>query len=658
MAGKGVRKDTTASENMAKDMFAQVGKPVKRISANKKNMDAADDLRWWLKPKDKIAYCIGDVVARIETANGQRRTNFVRFAHFYGNYEALGWQNMQMQNNASTSNNKIRVNFIQSVIDTAGSKIAKDQPKPYFITNGQDFFVRLAAEKATNFVEGVMQQNKFADIANDVFRDGGIYGTGFCHWMIEDDMVKCEWGFIDELKVDDYDGMMKLPRSIHRVKLVNKEVLEAKYPDDVDKITSYKADTSGARFRKKQSVVEMVRVRESWHLPSRKGADDGVHCITVGDVCLKLEPYTKNYFPIVPWRWMPKPLGYYGRSITEECYSIQYGINKLLQTAEQAYELVGVPVVFVEDGSEVSEEDVLQNWVGRMINYSGTKPQFETPEPLPQSFMQYLGNYINLIYKIPGVSEASATGTKPAGVESGAAIREVVDIETGRFAQVGTRWEDWYCDNGMVALDLTRDLHEQFKKKGKDLIVSKVYKKQVMDINFSHIADLADNFGVRCDPVSSLSDSPVARTETITDWINNKWIGRARGMEMLQLDPDLDREVELQIASLRRVDMMLNKMVDTGEQQHPDPYLQLDEALQVSLQVYNLVNSQGCPEDRLQLIRVWMDEIVALQQQPSQLNPAPAANPMAPMPGPAGAPPPGMPGQLAPMPQPTPQQGQ
>ena len=655
MANKGTRKDDSASPNMSKQMFDNVGKPVKRVGPNQKNMDARDDLRWWNKPEEKIASCIGDIVARIETANGQRRTNFVRFAHLYGNYEALGWQNIQLQSNSSTSNNKIRVNVIQSVIDTASSKIAKDDPHPYFITKGQDFFVRLAAEECTNFVEGVMQHNKFADVANDVFRDGAIYGSGFCHWMIEDGKIKCEWCFVDELKVDDYDGMMKSPRSVHRVKIVNKEVLQSRYPDWADELSSYKADTSGARFRKKQSVVDMVRVRESWHLPSKAGADDGVHVISVGDLCLKKEPYDKNYFPIMPWRWMDKPLGYYGRSITEEIYSIQFEINKLLQTAQQAYELVGVPIVFVESGSEVSDDDINQNFIGRMVNYTGTKPVIECPEPLPPSFMQFLGNYMALAYKIPGVSEAAATGTKPAGVESGAAIREVVDIETGRFAQVGTRWEDWYCANAMIILDLAKDLQKQLKEKGDSLVVSKIYKKQVSDIDFSDIADIADNFAVRCDPVSSLPDTSAGRIETITDYINNKWIGKERGMEMLQLDPDLDREVELQIASLRRVDKMLNVMVKSGTMEHPDPYLKLDQALEVSLQVYNLVQSQGCPDDRLALLRAFMDEIVELQKQPSPLQQPSPQGPMAPAPPVAGAPAPQGGPMPPPMPQPMPQ---
>ena len=654
MAGRGTRKSGDG-EGMDTSVFNNVGKPEKRIAPNKKNYNPEEANKWWLQDEKHIANAIGQVVARIENANGQRRTNFVRFAHLYGNYEALGWQNLQFLGNNNTTNNKIRLNLIQSIVDSCASKIAKDQPKPYFTTKGGDFFERLATEDCTNFVEGVFEMNKFYEKSNDVFRDGGIYGTGFVHWFIDEGKIKSEWCFVDEIKVDDYDGMMKSPRSIHRVKIWNKEVLEAKFPEYKDQLETYRTDTQGSRFRRKTSVVDMIRVRESWHLKSSAKATDGYHVITCGDMCLLKEEYEEPFFPIIPWRWYDKPLGYYGRSITEEIYSIQFEVNKLLQTAQQAYELVGIPVVFVETGSDVSEDDILQNFVARMVNYTGTMPQILTAEPLPNTFFQHLNNHIQWAFQIVGLSQSSATGTKPAGVESGQAIREVVDIETGRFAQVGSRWEDWFCENAMLVLHLAQKISKQLKKGGEDLVVSKTYKKEVMSINFSDIADISENFKVRCDPVSSLPDTPAGRTETISDYINNKWIGKERGMEMLNLDPDLDREVELQISSLRLVDKMLTSIVKTGKPEHPEPYMRLDQAMEVSLQVYNLVKMQNCPEDRLLLLRNFIDEIVTLQQAQNPLNPAPAAPPMAAQgttanPGIAGAPPPPT-GGPPPMPQ-------
>jgi hypothetical protein len=615
-------------------------KDVKHIKPAKANQPE-DDYKWWFKDELEIGNAIGQVVSRIEAQNSQRRTSFVRFAHMYGNYEALGWQNLQFQTNQNSSNNKIRLNLIQSIIDSCSSKIAKDQPKPFFTTKGGDFYEKIAAQKATDLVAGIMQANGFAEKSNDVFRDGGIYGTGAVHWFIEEGEVKCEWVFVDELKVDEYDGMMKQPRQLHRVKLINKEILAAKYPDKAKELDDYLMITAGNRFKKKQSVVEMVRVRYSWHLPSSANADDGVFAITCGDICLEKIPYNKNHYPITIWRWYDKPLGFYGRSITEEIYSVQFEVNKLLQTAQQAYELIGVPVIFVESASDVSEDDILQNFIGRMINYTGVKPTFESPEPLPAGFMPFLMQYIQWAFQIVGLSQSAATGTKPAGVESGQAIREVVDIETSRFAQVGRSWEQYFCENGFVVLDLVKDLQKMLGDK--DVVVSKVYKKQIKDINFRDIEDIVNNLHIRCDPVSSLPDTPQGRIQTITEYIQNRWISEERGMDLLNLDPDLDREVEMKTASLRLVDKMLTQMAEDGEPQHPNKYLNVPQALEVSLQVLNLLTLQGCPDDRLQLIRDFIDELYLLQQsqQPQQPQ-APQPIPQN-VPAQAGALPSGMP---------------
>ena len=112
-------------------------------------------------------------------------------------------------------------------------------------------------------------------------------------------------------------------------------------------------------------------------------------------------------------------------------------------------------------------------------------------------------------------------------------------------------------------------------------------------------------------------------------------------MALVNLDPDLDREVELQIASLRRTDKMLSQITYKGKMQQPDPYMKLDQTLEVSLQIYNLVASQGCPEERLSMLRDFMDLVVAEQGKPNPYYQAAPAPPLAPNAGPAGALPPG-----------------
>jgi hypothetical protein len=623
-------------------MSSQVASKVKKVKSPNQKSTAASKKNWWLEPKDKIAECVQGVVNRIETAQSARYSSFVRFARMYGNSEAMGLLNSSnLTSNSETSNNRMRLNIIQSVEDACAAKIAKDRPKPFFITSGEeDFFARFRAEKLTKFVGGIFQQNKFYEVADTVFRDAELFGTGAVQWYVKNDKIVCDWVPTIELRVDDYDGMKHKPRSIHRVKMIAKEELIAEYPALADEIEHLNTEYLRNLPTPQQSVVEMIRVVESWHLPSRKDKSDGRHVLVVNDVPLKDEKYTKQYFPIVPYRWYEKPLGWYGRSITEEIYAIQIEINKLLWTAQNCFELVGIPLIFVENASEVSEDVLLSNFIARMVPYRGTEPHIVTPEPLPQQFFQHLNNHIQWAFQIVGLSQTSATSQNQLGPDaSGAAIRELVDIETTRFVQVGKNWEDWFVKNAEVVVDMAKDLYEQ----DKEFSISYTYKKMIEKIKWKD-CEIEDDFSVRCDPVSSLPDTAAGRMQTIGEYINQGWISPTRGKELMNIDPDLEEEINIQTAHLRNADKELSEIVEHGNYIHPNPLMmppQMTEVLVESLAIYSSLLLQKCPDDRLQLVRDYIQEVQANIQ---------AAMP----PPPPPMPPQGMPPQGAP-PQPPPQ---
>ena len=127
----------------------------------------------------------------------------------------------------------------------------------------------------------------------------------------------------------------------------------------------------------------MIRVKESWHLRSSKKSGNGVYAVTVNEHCLLKEDYDLDIFPIVIFRWYNRPLGFYGRSVTEEVWSVQMSLDDLLQTAATSYSMIGMPIWLVPDGSDVPEDHILSNFLGRMIKYRGANPPtVEVPELL------------------------------------------------------------------------------------------------------------------------------------------------------------------------------------------------------------------------------------------------------------------------------------
>lgn len=595
----------------------------KVIQSWKKNNEGISPQRWWVEEPKNLYKSVDAVINTLETSQSARRLQHIQFARLYGNYDALGLPTANLLRSTPGMNmsNPVSLNIIQSVIDSVSAKIAKDQPKVSFVTTGaDDYFLKIRSTKLTKYMSGLFKQAKVYDNAENVFRDACVLGTGFIKLFVEDSKIKSEWCPIDEIRVDDLDGLKQKPRSIHQVRLVARDMLLINYPEYEREINQTQSALVGKVAL--QSTVDMIRVIESWHLPTTKKSGDGIHCITIDNCTLFSEEYKKDYFPIVPFRWYNRTLGYYGRSITEEIKTIQIEINKILRVIQQSQELAAVPIIFVPNEAEIAEDVLASNAIARLVPYSGgNPPQFFTPTAQNPEVYQHLNSLIQWAFQTVGLSQASASGMKPSGVNSAVAMREVSDIETGRFAMNALRWEQFFVEIAKILVDISKDLYTDEP----ELMVTVAEKKILKEIRWKDV-DLEDHpFEIQTFPTSQLPDTPAGRIQTITEYIQNNWISKERGMELLNLDPDLESEVNLQTASLRLTEKWLAEMVEEGTIHHPEPFMNLQLAQEVAQGVYNQLVYDNCPEERLDLVRQFIMEIVEM------LNPPPSPQQMPPM---------------------------
>lgn len=640
-----IKKEETQSVSGLGGYMSSTGKKIiKRYQQNEHQKS------WWLEEPEKVWSSVEAAVSVLESAQITRRMLNIKFSRLYSNMEAIGFPYSTLMRGApdNSSNNRITLNIIQSVIDSVAAKVAKDQPKVTFVTTGSDdYFLNIRAGNLTKYMGGLFKQSEVYDNCELVFRDACVVGTGFLMIKKEDGEIKTEWCASDEIRIDELDGMKQKPRSIHRVTLVARDQLMLQYPEYEDKILSAVSALQGKVAV--QSTTEMCRVIESWHLKGTKKSKDGVHCITIENCTLFYEEYEKDYFPVVTFRWMPRPLGYFGRSITEEIMTIQVEINKILRTIQQSQELAATPIVFVPNEAEVAEDVLMSNVIARMVPYSGGQPpSWITPTAQNQEVYNHLNSLIQWAFQTVGLSQTSASGMKPAGVDSAVAIREVSDIETGRFAMVANRWEKFFVDIARIMTDMSRDLYVD----DPSLAVTYPEKKLLKEIKWKDV-DLKEHpFDIQTFPTSQLPDTPAGRIQTITEYIQNQWISKERGMELLNLDPDLEQEVNIQTASLRLTEKWVQEMLESGTYHKPEPLMNLQLAQQTAQGIYTQSVYNGAPEDRLQLVRQFIMECVDM------LNP-PAPPPSPDQGQPQGGPPPDQgpqPGQQPPPgTQPTPQ---
>ena len=211
--------------------------------------------------------------------------------------------------------------------------------------------------------------------SHDRVRDSCIFGTGCVKIFEEDNNIKAERVFIDEIKVDDVESYYADPRQMHQTKFIHKDVLKSMFPKDASFIEDAVSAEDTYGTSRGSRTYDMVTVIESWHLPSKKDAGDGRHTISISNRTLFDEEYKKSYFPFIFFRWSDRPLGFFGQGLSEQLQGLQMEINKILRTIQVSMHLVSVPKLLVEASSKIVTAH-LNNKIGGIIKYAGAPPQY------------------------------------------------------------------------------------------------------------------------------------------------------------------------------------------------------------------------------------------------------------------------------------------
>lgn len=607
-----------------------------------------EDKNWWTEPTEKVGACIKALVNRIDQTNAGYRQRMMRYARMYGSYENLGLTNSFNYNYSNTQTNNLPTyNIVQSGIDTIMSKIVRDNPAPYFITSGADYFEKLRAEKQTEFCQGGFYEMGLYDLANNkTFRDAAVYGLAATQFeyedWTEDKKITCGWVFIDELKLDPFDSARGLPRSIHRTRMIQKEMLLARFRDEEKRRWIEEAAVNAAnQFTSIETVIDYLVYIDSWHLANGK-ENPGRHVISIGDKVLLDEEYKFEDYSgcLAFFQYMQKPVGMYGRGIPETIQSGQYEINKKLLSIQQCQELQARPVIIVDNDSKISSDSILNNRIARLIKIkSGTRPPiFLTPQGAAPEMYQDVHDWMNYCREEIGITQMAQSGAVRPGIDSAVAMREQVDIESTRYVQVAKNWEKFFVDCAHIYMKLGKMAYE----KDKTFSVRYYDKKYkvLREIPWSKIANEEDGYVIQCDTVSAFPKSAAGRIQTVTDFISNNFISRERGMELLGVDPDIESEVKLAASTLRLIEKTMSAMVEDGKYVHPVPQMNLKVAQLVCQQTCCMLESEGCPSDRLDLVRQYVVEIITMLggQDPTvaalqSVFAPPAAAPMAPQAG-------------------------
>jgi hypothetical protein len=566
---------------------------------------------WWRAPTQaELATQILSTASLLKEQQQYRYRQASVWARLYGNMPLMGFPGASLSR--MTSNNALPVDrptmsVVTSCVDTLVSRLTQSRPRPVFLTDGGDYKGRRLAKQLNSFITGELYNCDAHAKGELILRDAAVLGTGVMKVLELDKRVALERKLQTEILVDPNDALYGDPRQMYELKLVDREVLKEMFPKSQSMIgkaeQAYPDNTSDSQ----KTVSDLVMVVEGWRLPSSADANDGLHAIACSEGLLFDESYKKDFFPFAFLHYSPRMLGFWGQGLAEQLMGTQVEINKLLMTISTAINLVGVPRVFVEDGSKVVKAQ-LNNAIGSIVTFRGTKPSYEVAPCVPQELYAQLERLIQYAYQQSGVSALSAASQKPMGLDSGRAIREYDDLQSDRFAALSKRYDNLFVDLAYLITDKAKDICERDGK------YTTVYpnKDGTKEIDLPAAKLLKDTYVIQCFDTSSLPRDPAGRKQAVVEDMQAGLISPQEGRRLLNY-PDLEQVEKLDNAAEERILKILDAIVEDGKYTPPDPFMDLVLAEKLVTQYYNLYEPAKLTEERCELLRQFASQVQALK---------------------------------------------
>lgn len=591
--------------------------------------------RFWWKEDDPNGTIFAAVESLDEIQSYRRNAN-EHYLRLYSNRALVGLSGRRY-GEAQDTGERIRINITKSAIDAAVSQITS-RPRPMFLPVKGNYALRQRAERLGKFITGVLYEMQSYIVGLQVFRDACIFGSGFMKVYSEDGKISGERVFPDEIVVDDTEAREGAPRQLFQVKHMTRsvlledpafskyevEILDAPYTprDDVDE----------------EGIADLVTIIEAWHLPSYPGADDGRHIITLKNQVLLDEPWTRATFPFTKFDWSTPPLGYIGTGAAEELSPIQIEINYIAQKIQKLMNLA-TSMVWKEKGSYTQKLDN-KDWAER--EYTGKPPIFQTTAAVSAEFFHHLDRLEKKAYELVGISQLSAQSQKPAGLDSGEALRVYNDIGTRRFKYTALRWEQFFLDLTEQILECAREIEDSG---GEDLKVLAQGDKEIEEIKFSECSIEKDKYRLRVWPTSIMPDSPAGQVELVTKLAQSLPDLQPYLAKLLTGIPDLRGVVAETTASLDLAESLVSGILEHGIYTDPYPEMDLDLGRTIGTRSLMRARVEGVDEDKIELLERFLAEIDRMQEAAqaeamAQMQAMQGGGPGGPPPGPMAGPPP------------------
>lgn len=569
--------------------------------------------RWWKLDGDELAKYVYDLGCQLENSQQVNVDRAKASIELYSGRVFTGDSLLPTGGELlsdETDLYDLDYNLSRAGVNTVHAEIAgRQKPTAKFQTSGADWRTKRRAKRLEKYCSAQLYQRQGQylnawQLMESVFRDACITGFGACKVFSDDDRVYMERTHAWELFVDANEAKHGDPQNLFHV-----------YDMDVDKAIEYFVDdpesdegkvlvmsiesageSKAGSDAESPRVVQTIKIVEAWHLPC--GNSPGRHVFSTADTLLHDEEWDRYSFPFVFIRWEEEVVGWRGIGLVEQGESMHREITYNAKKLQERFRLCGHRRIYYHEGSideKLLESNETEVFVPVAVN--AQFPQEKPPQPVSEAETMWLENNINFWFQMTGVSQMRASSRKEPGVTAGVAIRTLNDMQTARFALPAKAYENAYVQ-----------LVEQIICCSKE-IGAKVRTQHGEEIDWTEVELPEDQINITIAPTSSLPNDPAGRMQMIQELYSAGVIGMETFKSLLGW-PDLEKEMNNQTAQSRYLEKIFDSILDGSPAPSPEPLIpDKNMALMQAVQVYLEAMYDDAPEEVLQELRGWIEEL-------------------------------------------------
>lgn len=545
-----------------------------------------------------------------------------------------------------------RLNATKSIIDTFVSRLSKDRPMPNFNVDDGDWQLKRKAKKYRQFIVGQMLETEFDDLSREALLDGGVLGNGYTRIDSDSNDVFADRVPVNEILYDKRECRYGKPQQAVRIYRVAKDMLAEMYPDERQAIM--RASASKRRkdddFDMLSNLEDYTDVYESWALPCTKESEDGRHCLCLDTVTLVCERWHEPRFPWSHLRLFKPRNGLMGFGFVDQLCSLQHRVNCIVRDMQLNIAATGRGHFLVNENNDIPTE-LLTGWQPFKLKYKGgVPPQFVAPQPFHQAQLGALEFFIQKMYDLSGVSQASATSKSTLGPgASGIALDTQYDIDSDRFRMPQSNYARYRLDSAQRYIDAAaRVARRRIEDKGKKksyVAVSWKTRDAIERLDYDKVELKEGQYCLQIEAVNFLPDTRPGKLAAVEQLakagVIEQWL-----VPTLFDEPDLIQANGILLAAFKNAMRKMDELADP-DLPLPIPEAMNDLSLELKLTVayYNRVQEEKAPlevQDRYCQYEAFVRELLKLKTSQNQPQGSVApAGPMAPEMAPAEGPLPG-----------------